>query len=56
MSYDAIIRIDKTMKGNIYYKGNLLGIWDYLIEKAVLHSNFDKIVLNFLIYVFIRSY
>ena len=55
MSYDAIIRIDKTMKGNIYYKGNLLGIWDYLIEKAILDCISDKNVLNFLIYVFIRS-
>ena len=35
MFCDAIIRIDKEITENIYYKGNLLGIWDYLIEKAV---------------------
>ena len=52
---DGIISIDKDITENIYYKGNLLVIWDYLIEKAILHCNNDKIVLNFLIYVFMLS-
>ena len=55
MFYDAIISIDKAISGNIYYKGNLLVIWDYLIEKAILDCNNDKNVLNFLIYVFVIS-
>ena len=53
MFCDAIISIHKAMTGNIYYKGNLLAIWDYLIEKAILDSINDKNVLNYLIYVFI---
>ena len=55
MFYNAIISIHKAITENIYYKGNLLVIWDYFIEKAILHYNNDKNVLNFLIYVFIRS-
>ena len=51
----AIVSIDLPMSGNIYYKGNLLVIWDYLIEKAIWDCIDDKNVLNFLIYVFIRS-
>ena len=53
MLYDAIISIHKAITGNIYYKENLLVIWDYLIEKAILQCNNDKNVLNFLIYVFV---
>ena len=55
MFCDGIISIDKAMKGNIYCKGNLLVIWDYLIEKAILDCINDKNVLNFLIYVFMLS-
>ena len=55
MFCDAIISIDKAMTGNIYCKGNLLVIWDYLIEKIILDFNNDKNVLNYLIYVFIKS-
>ena len=55
MLYDAIISIHKAITGNIYYKENLLVIWDYLIEKAILHCNNDKNVLNFLNYVFLLS-
>ena len=55
MFYDAIISIDKEITGNIYYKGNLVGIWDYFIEKAILHCNNEKNVPNFLIYVFMQS-
>ena len=55
MFCDAIICIDKAMTGNIFYKGNLLVIWDYLFEKAILDCNNDKNVLNFLIYVFVIS-
>ena len=51
----AIISIDKEMKGYIYNNGNLLVVWDYLIDKAILNWVNDKYVLNFLIYVFIRS-
>ena len=55
MSCDAIISIDKAITGNIYYKRNVLVILDYLIEKAILDCNNEKKVLNFLIYVFVRS-
>ena len=55
MFCNDIISIDKAITGNIYYKGNLLGIWDYFIEKAILDCNNDKNVLNFLIYVFVTS-
>ena len=55
MFYDAIISIRKGMTGNIYYKGNLLVIWDYLFGKAILYFKNDNNVLNFLIYVSIRS-
>ena len=55
MFYDGIIIIDEEVTGNIFYKENLLVIWDYLIEKAILDCNNDKNVLNFLIYVFIIS-
>ena len=55
MFCDDIIIIHKAMTGNIYYKGNLLAIWDYLIEKAILDCNNDKKVINFLIYVFMIS-
>ena len=55
MFCDAIIGIDKVITGNIYYKRNLLVIWDYLIEKAILDCINDKNVLNILIYVFIIS-
>ena len=55
MSCDAIIIIDKVMTENIYYKRNLLVVWDYLIEKATLDCIDDKNVINFLIYVLIRS-
>ena len=55
MFYDAIISIDREITGNIYNKRNVLVIWDYLIEKAILDSINDKNVLNYLIYVFIRS-
>ena len=55
MFYDAIISIDREITGNIYHKGNLLVIWDYLIEKTILDFNNVKNPLNFLIYVFIRS-
>ena len=51
----AIIIIHKAMTGNIYYKGNLLVIWDYLIEKATLDCNNEKNVINLLNYVFVRS-
>ena len=50
MFSDAIISIDLPMTGNIFYIGNLLVIWDYLIEKAILDCNNDKNVLNFLIF------
>ena len=43
------------MTGNIYCKGNLLVIYDYLIEKAILDCINDKNVLNFLIYAFMLS-
>ena len=56
MFCDAIIGIDKVNTGNIYCKGNLLFIWGYLIEKAILDCIDDKNVINFLIYVFIRSW
>ena len=49
MSCDVIISIDKAISGNIYYKGNLLVIWDYFIEKAILDCIHDKNILNFLI-------
>ena len=39
---DAIISIDKEMTGNIYYNGNLLVIWDYLMAKGTLDCNNDK--------------
>ena len=55
MFCDDIIGIHKAMTGNIFYKGNLLVIWVYLIEKAILDCINDKNVLNFLIYVFVRS-
>ena len=55
MFSDAIISIHKVMTGNIFYKGILLVIWDYLIEKAIQDYSDEKKVLNFLIYVFIRS-
>ena len=55
MFYDAIISIDKVITGNIYYKRISQITWDYFIEKAVLHCNNDKNVLNFLIYVFVTS-
>ena len=55
MFYDAIISIDREITGNIYCKGNLLVTLDYLIEKAILDFNNDKNVLNYLIYVFIKS-
>ena len=55
MFYDAIISIDREITGNIYCKGNLLVIWDYLIEKAILDFNNVKKVLNYLIYVFMLS-
>ena len=55
MFCDAIISIHKAMTGNIYHKGNLLVIWYYLIEKAIVDFNNVKKVLNYLIYVFIRS-
>ena len=55
MFYDDIISIDEEITGNIYYKENLLVIWDYLIEKAILDYSDEKKVINFLIYVFIRS-
>ena len=55
MFHDAIISIDKVITGNIYYKRISQNTWDYFIEKAVLYSNSDKIVLNFLIYVFMLS-
>ena len=55
MSCDDIIGIDKAMTGNIYYKGNLLVIWDYFIEKAILDCINEKNVINLLIYVFIIS-
>ena len=51
----AIISIDKSMTWNIYYKGNLLVICDYLFEKAILDCIDDKKVINFLIYVFVGS-
>ena len=43
------------MTGNIYCRGNLLVILDYLIEKALLDWVEKKNVLNFLIYVFIHA-
>ena len=55
MFFDAIISIHKVMTGNIYCKGNLLVICDYLIEKAILDCINDKNVLNFLIYAFMLS-
>ena len=55
MFYDAIISIDREITGNIYSKENLLVIYDYPIEKAILDFNNDKNVLNYLIYVFIKS-
>ena len=55
MFCDAIISIDKSITGNIYCKGNLLVICDYLIEKTILDCINDKNPLNYLIYVFIRS-
>ena len=55
MFYDDIISIDEEITGNIYYKGNLLVIWDYLIEKAILDCIDEKKVINFLIYVFMIS-
>ena len=51
----AIISIDEEITGNIYCKGNLLVIWDYLFEKAILDCIDEKNVLNFLIYVFVRN-
>ena len=36
MFSDGIIIIHKAMTGNIYYKGNLLAIWDYIIEKTYI--------------------
>ena len=51
----AIIIIHKAMTGNIYYKGNLVVIWDYLIEKATLDYSDEKNVINLLNYVFVRS-
>ena len=42
MFCDDIIIIDKAMTGNIYYKGNVLVIWDYLIEKAILDYRDEK--------------
>ena len=55
MFFDAIISIDKAMTGNIFYKGILLVIWDYLIEKAILDYSDEKKVINFLIYIFMLS-
>ena len=55
MFYDAIISIHKAITGNIYYKENLLVIWDYFIQKAILHCDNDKNLQNFLIYVFMLS-
>ena len=55
MFCDGIISIDREITVNIYYKGNLLVIWDYLFEKALLDCINDKNVLNFLIYVFMLS-
>ena len=55
MFHDAIISIHKVITGNIYYKGNLLVIWDYLIKNAILDCIKWKNILNFLIYVFIIS-
>ena len=55
MSCDGIISIDKAITGNIYYKRNVLVILGNVIEKAILDCNNDKNVLNFLIYVSIRS-
>ena len=52
MFSDGIIIIDEEVTGNIYYKENLLVIWDYLIEKAILDCNNDKNALNFIICVF----
>ena len=49
MFYNAIISIDKAITGNIYYRGNLLVISEYIIEKAILHCINDKNVPNFLI-------
>ena len=46
MFYDAIISIDREITGNIYSKENLLVIYDYPIEKAILDFNNDKNVLN----------
>ena len=55
MFCDAIIIIDKAMTGNVYCKENFLVVWDYFIEKAIYDCIDDKNILNFLIYVFIRS-
>ena len=54
MFYDDIICIDEEIIGNIYYKGNLLVIWDYLIENSILDYSDEKNVTNFLIYVSVR--
>ena len=54
MFCDAIISIDKAMRGNKHYKRNVHVIWGNVIEKAVLDCNNDKNVLNFFIYVFVR--
>ena len=42
MSCAVIISIDKAMIVPIYYKGNLLVIWDYFIEKAILDCINEK--------------
>ena len=54
MFFDDIISIHKAMTGNIFYKGNLLVIWDYIFEKAIWDYSDEKNLLNYLIYVFIR--